>query len=210
MLFQDTVRTEKGSIIATNKETKEVIAKGIDKKEESEVVIGGKVIAVEVPDELAEAFEGFIGSLITAAEKECLEEAEEKQNAEEGTYVPVKLERTEISKLTEELADVIAQRVADQFMILMRSMRFDSIQSVVKSLEEAEPMAMVNMLKAIFLTTDMENALKALEILDICYSYQCYSYDLFQEAFLDVEGIEWFCVRNWIEEEQTEHNSKLN
>ena len=195
--------------MATTKETMKVIANGIDKKEEPEVVLGGKVIAVEVPDELAEMFEGFVGSLIAAAEKECSEEAGAKQDDEE-TFKPVKLERTEISKLTEEFAEVIAQRVADQFMILMRSMKFASIRSVVKSLEEAEPEAMVNILKAIFLATDMDNALKTLELLDICYAYHPYSYDLFQEAFLDVEGIEWFCVENWLKEEQAEQNNKLN
>ena len=54
--------------MATTKESMKVIAGGLDKKEEPEVVMEGKVIAVEVPDELAEAFERLIGGMITKCE----------------------------------------------------------------------------------------------------------------------------------------------
>ena len=54
--------------MATTKESMKVIAGGLDKKEEPEMLIGGKVIAVEVPDELAEAFERLIGGKITKSE----------------------------------------------------------------------------------------------------------------------------------------------
>lgn len=37
--------------MATNKETMKVIAKGIDKKEEPEAVVSGKVIVMELPEE---------------------------------------------------------------------------------------------------------------------------------------------------------------
>ena len=39
---------EKGNIMATTKESMKVIAGGLDKKEEPEIVMEGKVIAVEV------------------------------------------------------------------------------------------------------------------------------------------------------------------
>ena len=52
LLFQNTGITEKGLVMATTNETMKVIANGVDKKEEPEIIMGGKVIAVEVPDEL--------------------------------------------------------------------------------------------------------------------------------------------------------------
>ena len=63
--------------MATTKETMNVIANGVDTKDEPEIIMGGKVIAVEVPDELAEVFEGIIGSLIKKSESA---EAESPEN----------------------------------------------------------------------------------------------------------------------------------
>ena len=77
LLFQNTGITEKGLVMATTNETMKVIANGVDKKEEPEIIMGGKVIAVEVPDELAEVFEGIIGSLIEKSESA---EAESPEN----------------------------------------------------------------------------------------------------------------------------------
>ena len=77
LLFQNTGITEKGLVMATTNETMKVIANGVDKKEEPEIIMGGKVIAVEVPDELAEIFEGIIGSLIEKSESA---EAESPEN----------------------------------------------------------------------------------------------------------------------------------
>ena len=66
--------------MATTKESMKVIAGGLDKKEKPEVVMEGKVIAVEVPDELAEAFEGLIGSMISKCENEDIQSPERDQN----------------------------------------------------------------------------------------------------------------------------------
>ena len=43
LLFQNTGITEKGHVMATTKETMNVIANGVDKKEEPEIIMGGKV-----------------------------------------------------------------------------------------------------------------------------------------------------------------------
>ena len=66
--------------MATTKESMKVIAGGLDKKEEPEVVMEGKVIAVEVPDELAEAFERLIGGMITKCEDKGNLHSEKDQN----------------------------------------------------------------------------------------------------------------------------------
>ena len=71
---------EKGNIMATTKESMKVIAGGLDKKEEPEVVMEGKVIAVEVPDELAEAFEKLVGGMITKCEDKGNLHSEKDQN----------------------------------------------------------------------------------------------------------------------------------
>ena len=54
--------------MATTKETMKVIAGGVNKKEESEVIMDGRVIAVEMSDELAEVFEGLVEALISKCE----------------------------------------------------------------------------------------------------------------------------------------------
>ena len=66
-----------------------VIAGGLDKKEEPEVVMEGKVIAVEVPDELAEAFEKLIGGMITKCENEDNLHPEDDQNDNADTGDPL-------------------------------------------------------------------------------------------------------------------------
>ena len=66
--------------MATTKESMKVIAGGLDKKGKPEVVMEGKVIAVEVPDELAEAFEKLIGGMITKCEDKDNLHPEDDQN----------------------------------------------------------------------------------------------------------------------------------
>ena len=60
-----TPNKEKGSVMATTKETMKVIAGGVNKKEEPEVIMDGRVIAVEMSDELAEVFERLVETLIS-------------------------------------------------------------------------------------------------------------------------------------------------
>ena len=66
--------------MATTKETMKVIAGGVNKKEEPEVIMDGRVIAVEMSDELAEVFEGLVGALISKCEDEDAERSENNRN----------------------------------------------------------------------------------------------------------------------------------
>ena len=66
--------------MATTKETMKVIAGGVNKKEESEVIMDGSVIAVEMSDELAEVFEGLVEALISKCEDENAERSENDWN----------------------------------------------------------------------------------------------------------------------------------
>ena len=94
--------------MATTKESMKVIAGGLDKKEEPEVVMEGKVIAVEVPDELAETFERLIGGMITKCEdKDTLPPDDQNDGSykEEGDG-----KQTEVQKQVMDIAFILESR----------------------------------------------------------------------------------------------------
>ena len=100
--------------MATTNETMKVIANGVDKKEEPEIIMGGKVIAVEVPDELAEIFEGIIGSLIEKSESAEAESPE--NNDSNGGDWDDDEELTEAEELAADIAYWLAHRASDNLM----------------------------------------------------------------------------------------------
>ena len=104
--------------MATTKESMKVIAGGLDKKEKPEVVMEGKVIAVEVPDELAEAFEGLIGSMISKCENEDIQAPERDQNngreSEDDDWKP-----TETQELASDIVFEVAERTGERFIRLI-------------------------------------------------------------------------------------------
>ncbi len=114
----------------------------------------------------------------------------------------------------EELAGAITMRIAaditDYFMMIVKDMKTKPIQLIVKSLEEADPRSMVDILRALFLNNHIRNALKDLDVLEICQTWDSYSYGLFQECFLEDERIDWYCVENWLSDKNIVHNSKLS
>ena len=79
--------------MTTTKETMKVIAGGLDKKEEPEVIMDGKVIAVEMPDELAEVFERLVETLISKCEDKDADRSESNQSnmnpQEDGYFMKV-------------------------------------------------------------------------------------------------------------------------
>ena len=116
---------------------------------------------------------------------------------------------TEAEKLAGEIAVRIAFDASDNFMAATEGMKLKTVQAIVKDLEEAEPESMIAILKALFLASNMEAAVKELELLDLCSTYDEYSYDFFQDAFLDTDAIDWYCVENWLPDKNKEC-SKLN
>ena len=99
--------------MATTKETMNVIANGVDKKEEPEIIMGGKVIAVEVPDELAKVFEGIIGSLIEKSESAEVESPEKNDSNGEDWDDE---ELTEAEELAADIACWLAHRASDNLV----------------------------------------------------------------------------------------------
>lgn len=103
--------------MATTKESMKVIAGGLDKKEKPEVVMEGKVIAVEVPDELAEAFEKLVGGMITKCEDKGNLHSENDQN-DGGHAKDEDSEPTEVQELVMDIAFMLGSRASDHLMMI--------------------------------------------------------------------------------------------
>lgn len=210
LLFQNTVGTGKGQIMATNKKTMKVIANGIDEKEEPEIIMEGKVIAVDVPDELAEVFEGIIGSLISKSEKEAVPVSESEQdnrsNQDDDEWEP-----TETQELASDIAFEVAERTGEQFIRLMEGKDPEIVMGMLKSLERSVFRSDVCVLRALFLISEMKDAARDLDLLDICYEYDEAVYDMFHDYFFVSEGITDYCQQYYAGKEQKDNspNSKL-
>ena len=197
--------------MATNKETKKVIAKGIDKKEEPDIVMGGKVIAVEVPDDMAEAFEGFIEALISRGESETALVPENDQNngnnQDDDDWEP-----TETQELASDIVFEVAERTGERFVRLVEGTSPETVMGMLKTLKRSFYRSDVYVLRTLFLISEMRDAAKDLDLLDICYEYDECTYDLFRDYFFVSEGITDYCQKYYSEKEKQDDgpNSKLN
>ena len=197
--------------MATNKETMMVIANGIDKKEAPEVVMEGKVIAVEVPDELAEVFEGLIGSLITKCEDKDSPASESDQdngdNPEDEDCEP-----TEAQELAADFACALGYRASDHLMTVKEKydLSTEAMLAITKCLLGAGSDGLVSMLKAIFLSCGMNDVANELNLLDICKEYEEDAAFFFDDAFWDTDAMDWYSIENLIRDKVKEQNSKLN
>jgi hypothetical protein len=196
--------------MATTKETMKVIAGGLDREKAPEFITGGRIIAVEVPDELTEVFEGLIGSLTGNGESAETETQVMNQNDNGDSESCDDLEPTPTEELAGAITIKLAAGAADAFMEIASEMDVEATQMVVKNLENARSKSMVRILRTLFLTQKMKKAVKELDLLDICQEYDAYSYELFQDCFLEDERIDWYCVENWLTEKNIQHNSKLS
>ena len=209
LLFQNTGITEKGHVMATTKETMNVIANGVDKKEEPEIIMGGKVIAVEVPDELAEVFEGIIGSLIEKSESAEVESPEKNDSNGEDWEDE---ELTEAEELAAEIACWLARRASDNLMKVAKEEQLstESMLAIVKCFEKTNSESLVSMLKVLFLSHGMIDVAAELYLLDICKEYLEDVAFFFEEAFFDTDAIDWYSIENLLREKAREQNNQLN
>ena len=141
--------------MAITNETLKVIANGVDKKEEPEIIMGGKVIAVEVPDELAEVFEGIIGSLIKKSES-AEADSPENNDSNDGDWDDDE-ELTEAEELAADIAYWLAHRASDNLMKVAKEeqLSIESMLAIVKCFEKTDSESLVSMLKVIFLSHGM-------------------------------------------------------
>ena len=193
--------------MTTTKETMKVIAGGLDKKEEPEVIMDGKVIAVEMPDELAEVFERLVETLISKCEDKDADRSESNQSKvnpqEDGYFMKV-----------EEMAALIgvwhAIRAAENMVIILEKLNKESALSIVKRFEEADSKALISMLKVLFLSHGMKVAADELTFLDIIIEQWGDTMFYFGDAFFETEQIGWYSMENMLKENAKEQNNRLN
>lgn len=189
-------------------ETMKVIADGIDKKEGEGAVMGGKVIAVEVPDELADILEGLIGSLLS---KGSFADAEEPESDPNSIRDPEDdHEFTETEELALRIIDMLASRASNNLMKIGKSLSTDSMLGIVKCIEEQDSEGQVSTLKAVFLSCGMKEAADELRFLDVCSDYLDNAAFFFEEVFFDTDSIDWYSIENLLREKTRAQNRKLN
>ena len=196
--------------MATNKETKKVIAKGIEKKEEPEVVIGGKLVAIEVPDELAELFDEFIESLksrAAATETEPPENDQDNSSSEYEDDGP-----TEVQELIMDIALILGSRASDHLMMIKEEndLPTEAMLAITRCLLAADSDYLVSILQTIFLSNRMYDAAHELHLLDICKEHEADATLCFEDAFWDTDAMDWYSVENLLREKAKEQKNKLN
>lgn len=194
--------------MTTTNETMKVITDGIDKKEGEGVVMGGKVIAVEVPDEMADILEGMISSLLSQGSCADAEESDSDPNSirdPEDDH-----EFTETEELALRIIDMLAYRASNNLMKIARRLSTDSMLAIVKCIEEQDSEGQVFTLKAVFLSCGMNEAADELRFLDICSDYLDDAAFFFEEAFFDTDSMDWYSIENLLREKARAQNRKLN
>jgi hypothetical protein len=202
---------EKGNIMATTKESMKVIAGGLDKKEEPEVVMEGKVIAVEVPDELAEAFERLIGGMITRCEDKDNLHPEDNQN-DNADMEDEDRELTEVQELVMDMAFMLGSRASDHLMMIKEKndLSTEAMLAITRCLLAADSDYLVTILETIFLSNRMYDAAHELHLLERCKEYEADAAFFFEDAFWDTDAMDWYSIENLLREKAKEQNSKLN
>ena len=202
---------EKGNIMATTKESMKVIAGGLDKKEEPEVVMEGKVIAVEVPDELAEAFERLIGGMITKCEDKDNLHPEDDQNGNADTEDEDR-EPTEVQELVMDIAFMLGSRASDHLMMIKEKndLSTEAMLAITRCLLAADSDYLITILETIFLSDRMYDAAHELRLLERCKEYEADAAFFFEDAFWDTDAMDWYSIENLLREKAKEQNSKLN
>ena len=197
--------------MATTKESMKVIAGGLDKKEEPEVVMEGKVIAVEVSDELAEAFERLIGGMITKCEDKDNLHIEDDQNDNANTE-DEDSEPTEVQELVMDIAFMLGSRASDHLIMIKENndLSTEAMLAITRCLLTADSDYLVTILETIFLSNRMYDAAHELRLLERCKEYEVDAAFYFEDAFWDTDAMDWYSIENLLRDKAKEQNSKLN
>ena len=195
--------------MATTKESMKVIAGGLDKKEEPEIVMEGKVIAVEVPDELAEAFERLIGGMITRCEDKDNLHPEDDQN-DNADLEDEDREPTEVQELVMDMAFMLGSRASDHLMMIKEKndLPTEAMLAITRCLLAADSDYLVTILETIFLSNRMYDAAHELHLLERCKEYEADAAFFFEDAFWDTDAMDWYSIENLLRDKAKEQNSK--
>ena len=200
--------------MATTKETMKVIANGIKKTKSPEPLLEGKVIRVDLPEEAAEVLaeifsiiKGFEETNDESTEEESKSKAVEQQvkkgidlqsNGEGGSDNDYDREPTEIEDLVDRIVTWVAYRAVDHLMKIAENLTTEAMLAIVKCIEQMETEGQIILLKVLFLSCGMNDAVEELRLLDICMEYDQDAAYYFENAFFDTNEIDWYSIGNLI------------
>ena len=191
--------------MATTKETMKVIAKGIDEKEEPDVIPAKTIIRVEVPDELADIIERDIDSISICRKKEDMKREE---IAPEDEY-----EAADVEELAEQIIFEIAEKAAADFVLFAGEGDPECVLLVLEVLRKRFFSSLSHALRIVFLTAGWDAAVWRLDLLDTCCEYDEATDELFYDYFFTSEAMTDYLITHFPDDEDEKTNSpdiKLN
>ena len=196
--------------MATTKESMKDIAGGLDGAKEPEVIVDGKVIAVEVPDELAEAFERLIGGIIKSEDKDTLSPEDDQSDC--GDTEDEDSEPTEVQELVMDIAFMLGSRASDHLVMIKEKndLSTEAMLAITRCLIAADSDYLVKILESIFLSNRMYDAAHELRLMELCKEHESDAAFFFDDAFWDTDAMDWYSVENLLREKAKEQSSKLN
>lgn len=185
--------TEKGNVMATTNETMKVIAEGIGQKESPDVIMDGKVVVIEIPDEMEEIFRDLAWSLVKECDKTYEKALESGNDEKDEDWVD-----NETGELAGRIAAVLAHRAVDNLMTIAENLTVETMVAITKYLLSMDAERLVSMLKGLFLSHGMYEAAGELDLLDICSEYEEDAACFFEEAFYDTDSMDWYSIEGII------------
>lgn len=109
-------------------------------------------------------------------------------------------ELTELDELTKDIVAVVANNTAAGFEKMVCEMNQDSINNISRIIESMPEDNIVDLLKAMFIISDMEYAAEALDVVHVCAEYCDLAYLFFEECLFDTDIMDWYLVESWFDE----------
>ena len=175
--------------MATTNETMKVIAEGIGQKESPDVIMDGKVVVIEIPDEMEEIFRDLAWALVKECDKTYEKALESENDEKDEDWVD-----NETGELASRIAAVLAHRAVDNLMTIAENLTVETMVAITKYLLSMDAERLVSMLKGLFLSHGMYEAAGELDLLDICSEYEEDAVCFFEEAFYDTDSMDWYSI----------------
>ena len=188
-----TPNAEKGNIMATTNETMKVIAEGIDQKKSPDIIMDGRVIVIEIPEEMEEIIQNLAWSLVKECDKTYEKALESEIDEKDEDWVD-----NETGELASRIAAVLAHRAVDNLMTIAENLTVETMVGITKYLLSMDAERLVSMLKGLFLSHGMYEAAGELDLLDICSEYEEDAICFFEEVFYDTDSMDWYSIEGII------------
>ena len=109
-------------------------------------------------------------------------------------------ELTELDEMTMDIVAVVADNTATSFEKMVHEMNQDSINNISRIIESMSEDNLVDLLKAMFIISDMEYAAEALNVVHVCAGHCDLAYLFFEECLFDTDIMDWYLVESWFDE----------